>query len=167
MWGHLSDSQSLAEIGSQRDGIGQQQYSGRLWHLTGAQLCQEMILHTVRPPPIWTVDTRQNRSMLSYCSCQILSIPSQYQQTLRLSNQTRPHSSNLLLSHFNELSFLSWKVWLEQHYCPEKGLEFLPQNPRDGLVWNDNIIEMNELCLCSIYLRTCGGIGCEENLGLS
>ena len=48
------------------------------WY-SGAKVCQENIPHTIRPPPppAWTVDTRQDGSMLSCCLCDILTLPSE------------------------------------------------------------------------------------------
>ncbi len=43
----------------------------------GAKVCQENIPHTITPPPLaWTVETRQDGSMLSCSLCQILTLPS-------------------------------------------------------------------------------------------
>ncbi len=57
----------------------QQQYSGRLWRLNNAQLVLRGPKCTKKstPPPAWTVETRQDGSMLSYYLCQILTLPSE------------------------------------------------------------------------------------------
>ncbi len=40
-------------------------------------MCQKYIPHTITPPPAWTVETRQDRSMLSCSLRQILTQPSE------------------------------------------------------------------------------------------
>ncbi len=62
--------------------------SGKLWCLKRCSIgtkepkvCQENIPHTITPPPsapAWTVDTRQDGSMLSCFLRQILTLPSEY-----------------------------------------------------------------------------------------
>ena len=65
----------------QRDGHGQQQYSGGQWLLNDTQLalrgpkCTKKIFITPLSPPVWTTDTRQDGSMLSCYLCQILTVP--------------------------------------------------------------------------------------------
>ncbi len=43
----------------------------------GPKVCQENIPHTITPPRAWTVETRQDGSMLSCSLCQILTQPSE------------------------------------------------------------------------------------------
>lgn len=53
---------------------------------------QENILHTVTPPrPSWTVHERQDGSVLSWCLCQILTLPS----------ECRSRDFSLLLSNYS------------------------------------------------------------------
>ncbi len=43
------------------------------------KVCQENIPHTITPPPAaWTVETRQDGSMLSSSLCHILTLPSEF-----------------------------------------------------------------------------------------
>ncbi len=83
-----------------KSAIGQQQYSGRLWCLNDAQLVlrgQENIPHTITPPPpAWTVETRQDGSMLSCALCQILTLPSE----CRSRNQDSSDQATFLQSSF-------------------------------------------------------------------
>ncbi len=67
---------------------GQQQYSGRLWHLNDAKLvlrrpkCAKKT--SITPPPAaWTIETRQDGSMLSWSLCQILTLPSEWRSRNR------------------------------------------------------------------------------------
>ncbi len=41
------------------------------------KVCQENIPHTITPPPVWTVETRQDESMLSCSIRQILTLSSE------------------------------------------------------------------------------------------
>ncbi len=43
----------------------------------GPKVCQENIPHTITPPSAWTVETRQDGSMLSCALRQILTLPSE------------------------------------------------------------------------------------------
>ncbi len=44
----------------------------------GSKVCQENIPHIITPPPpAWTIETRQDGSMLSCSLCQILTLPSE------------------------------------------------------------------------------------------
>ncbi len=45
----------------------------------GSKVCQENIPHTITPPPLaWTVDSRQDGSMLSCSLHQIMTLPSEF-----------------------------------------------------------------------------------------
>lgn len=69
-----------------------QWYLGRKWHLNtsfihtkGPKVGKEYILHTITPslppppqPQPWTIDSRQDESILSYCLCQIVVLLSKW-----------------------------------------------------------------------------------------
>ncbi len=67
----------------------------------GPKVCQENILHTITPPPppAWTIETRQDRAMLSCSLRQILTLPSECRSRNRDSSDQATFS-NLLLSNF-------------------------------------------------------------------
>ncbi len=69
-------------------------------------MCQENIPHTITPsPPAWTVETRQDGSMLSCSLRQILTLHLNVAAEIK-THQTRQRFSNLLLSNFGE------SVWI-------------------------------------------------------
>ncbi len=68
----------------------------------GPNVCQENIPHIITPPPpAWTVETRQDGSMLSCSLCQILILHLNVAAEIK-THQTRHGFSNLLLSNFVE-----------------------------------------------------------------
>ncbi len=68
----------------------------------GHKLCQENIPHTITPPaPAWTVETRQDGSMLSCSLRQILTLHLNITAEIK-THQTRQCFYNLLLSNFGD-----------------------------------------------------------------
>ncbi len=68
----------------------------------GPKVCQENILHTITPPTsAWTVETRQDGSLLLCSLSQILTLPSECRSRNRDSSDQETFS-NLLLSNFGE-----------------------------------------------------------------
>ncbi len=65
----------------------------------GPKVCQENIPHTITPAPAWTVETRQDGSMLSCSLRQILTLHLNVAAEIK-THQTRQRFSNLLLSSF-------------------------------------------------------------------
>ncbi len=55
----------------------------------GPKLCQENILLTITPTAAWTIDIRQDRSMLSHCLCQILTLSECWSRDWDTSDQTK------------------------------------------------------------------------------
>ncbi len=74
------------------------------------KVCQENIPHTITPPPAWTVETRQDRSMLSCSLHQILTLHLNVAAEFE-THHTRQRFSNLLLSSFGE------SVWIVSSVC--------------------------------------------------
>ncbi len=68
----------------------------------GPKVCQENIPHTITPQPAaWTIETRQDGSMLSCSLHQILTLHLNVAAEIE-THQTRQHFSNLLLSNFGD-----------------------------------------------------------------
>ncbi len=79
----------------------------------GPKVCQENIPHTITPPRVWTVETRQDGSMLSCSLRQILHLNVAAEIE---THQTRQCFSNLLLSNFCVSVWIVISVsWQERH----------------------------------------------------
>ena len=53
----------------------------------GNQVCEEHTSHTITPPAAaWPVDTSQDGSILSYCLCQLLTLPSECSRFIKPGN---------------------------------------------------------------------------------
>ncbi len=78
-----SSHQKMVHCSHKGMSIGQQQYSGRLWRLNDAQLewrpqsVPRKYPPHITPPPAWTIETRQDGSMLLCSLRQILTLPSE------------------------------------------------------------------------------------------
>ncbi len=89
----------------------------------GPKVCQENIPHTITPPPAaWTIETRQDGSMLSCSLCQILTLPSEC--------RSRNQDSSDQATFFQSSIVQFW--WACVNYI----LRFLFLAYRSALVWS-------------------------------
>ncbi len=82
------------------------------------KVCQENFPHTITPPsPAWTIETRQDGSVLSCYLCQILTPTSESCSRNQDSSDQATFKKNLLLSSFGEPVWIVASVlsWQERH----------------------------------------------------
>ncbi len=116
-------------------------------------MCQENIPHTITPPtPAWTVETRQDGSMLSCSLHQILNVAAEIE-----THQTRQRFYNLLLYNFGESVWIVVSVSCSQLTGAAPGVVFCCCNPSasvfDVCVFRDGIL--HTLVVTSDYLSYC------------